>query len=101
MSKVSTLLIPTRSAYGCYGSAFNRGPEDPRLQWSAARTPMLTFGFPSMSGACRGIGLVHDLRSVWPDLASTMAGALGSRPYVAGDFGDEIVELTRDKANFV
>jgi hypothetical protein len=83
------------------GSAFNRGPEDPRLYWTDQNTPLLTLGFPSTSGMCRGIALIQDVRSVWPELTSVLASSALTSPFRAGYDGPEMVELTKDEPRFV
>ncbi|GAA93750.1 uncharacterized protein L969DRAFT_92330 [Mixia osmundae IAM 14324] len=49
------------------------GAEDPRLSWDDARRPQLIYGrAPSDETLCRDIGLVRDLRSLWPGLAEIL-----------------------------
>lgn len=98
----TALHIPSRYIDNECDNTWFRGPEDPRLYWSDANTPMMTFGMPStIKGFCRGMWLAKDLRAIWPELNSIMMNARSVSPYRAVDQEGEIVELTFDETQGV
>lgn len=103
LSKARFLLIPMRPAYKCGTSAIFQGPEDPRPYWSEDGRPMLIMGVPSLmgNGHCRAIGLIHDLRSTWPELTAVLAGSQGVAPFDVDPQSEDIVELTWNGAQYL
>jgi hypothetical protein len=102
ISKATFLQISMRPAFNCGIYAIYQGPEDPRPYWSDTGLPMMILGMPSLVGPghCRGIGLVHDIRSTWPELTSILAESKLLPKFRAGAQGDDLVELTRNGAGW-
>lgn len=72
------------------------GAEDPRLFWTDAGTPALLFGkFGDRDPRiCRGIGLVQDLRTIFPQLNEAMSGPSASLTRESGQ--PSSLDLLRD-----
>lgn len=53
---------------------FPFGPEDPRLYFTDAGRPAMSFSMNASGARCRSVGWVGDLRSVWEELRGAMEG---------------------------
>lgn len=99
VSKATFLHIRTIVSQFCNDANENgwSGPEDARLYWSDSGTPMMTVGIPSTAKHCKGIALVQDVRSVWPELAAVLAlPNILVKPFVAGIPQYEMMEITKE-----
>ncbi|WVF67412.1 hypothetical protein IAT40_002168 [Kwoniella sp. CBS 6097] len=76
-------MIPTQGCLGAGPWVATYGAEDPRLFWTDAGTPALTFARSADAiDLCRSVGLVSDLRELFPDLAEALkTGAEGVKAY--------------------
>ncbi|OCF44576.1 hypothetical protein I317_01649 [Kwoniella heveanensis CBS 569] len=76
-------MIPTQGCLGAGPWVATYGAEDPRLFWTDAGTPALTFARSADAiDLCRSVGLVTDLRELFPDLAEALrTGVEGVKAY--------------------
>ncbi|WVQ66252.1 uncharacterized protein L199_004431 [Kwoniella botswanensis] len=86
VTKGQTLDFPMIPREGCSSAGSwiaTYGAEDPRLFWTDAGTPALTYARSALDNdRCRSVGLVNDLRSIFPELDASLAtGVEGVSPY--------------------
>ncbi|WVW87136.1 hypothetical protein I302_109193 [Kwoniella bestiolae CBS 10118] len=86
VTKGQTLDFPMIPREGCSSAGSwiaTYGAEDPRLFWTDAGTPALTYARSAMDNdRCRSVGFVNDLRAIFPDLDDALyTGVEGVSPY--------------------
>ncbi|WWC73890.1 uncharacterized protein I206_107862 [Kwoniella pini CBS 10737] len=76
-------MIPRKGCEAAGAWIATYGAEDPRLFWTDAGTPGLTYGSAALDNdRCRSVGFVHDMRSIFPELNNALrTGVEGVRPY--------------------
>ncbi|WWC92605.1 uncharacterized protein L201_007564 [Kwoniella dendrophila CBS 6074] len=76
-------MIPREGCAISHSWIATYGAEDPRLFWTDAGTPALTYARAALDkDKCRSIGFVEDLRSIFPDLHDALkTGVEGVVPY--------------------
>ncbi|WRT69889.1 uncharacterized protein IL334_006880 [Kwoniella shivajii] len=81
-----TLDFPMIPREGCSSAGSwiaTYGAEDPRLFWTDAGTPALTYARSALDlDRCRSVGFVQDLRTIFPELDTALrTGVEGVAPY--------------------
>ncbi|KZO90833.1 hypothetical protein CALVIDRAFT_568711 [Calocera viscosa TUFC12733] len=96
------LPLPSKPTTNCKGSSHVFGAEDPRIWWSDANVPMLSYTqIATDPSLCRAIAWIPDLRAVWPKLDRVLKRSLLVPPQLPTSNKDGAVQLAKVNAHSI
>ncbi|KZO90829.1 hypothetical protein CALVIDRAFT_542298 [Calocera viscosa TUFC12733] len=94
------LPLPSKPSPNCKKSSHVFGAEDPRIWWSDANVPMLSFSqIASDPSLCRAIAWIPDLRVIWPGLDRVLEPSRLVPPQLPASYKDGVVQVAKVRAH--